>query len=257
MKPLRDAMRREAGRIWHQMAQAISLGLFLNEETITETILLNLATQFRGGKLAVRPFTKAEETKNGADWEFWFVQGHDCLGLRVQAKRLFRSGCYNSLHPGGKQTSDLISHAGNCLPVFALYNDAHSFASDLPTCGCSEYRGPSLLGSLLVPARVVQLIGQNDHRALAPKAIPWHCLICEHSSCASGSTLPKLIAANYNRLLDGADTSKYEVEPEDRILDLVNMASEGHSWPQWLETYFERRKLAGLALISVRDEILD
>lgn len=71
LNSLRYAMRREAGRVWHQKEKAEHLGLFMNEETITETLLLRLAVEFRAGGLVVRPFTKAEETKNGADWEFW------------------------------------------------------------------------------------------------------------------------------------------------------------------------------------------
>lgn len=262
MKLLRDAMRREAAWIWYEKAQAARLGLFLNEETITETILLNLARRFHGGKLLIRPFTKAAETKNGADWEFWVVQGHDSLGFRVQAKRLFPSGYYGSLHPSRSQTSNLIGRAGNCLPVFALYNDADCYMSLLPNCGCaerrSEYRGPSFWGCLLIPARAVQKLGSNDHRALAPRAIPWHCLLCDHSGSVSGATFPKRVAKNYHRLLDGGDSAETEdIAPDDRILALEKIASDGLSGPQWLANYFEERKLAGLALISVQGGGLD
>lgn len=103
MTPLRDAMRREAGWVWRAKARAASLGLFLNEETITETVLLRLATAAQGTGFLVRLFTKAEETKLGADWEFRFISKSKMVRLRVQAKRLFPSGHYESLKPGASR----------------------------------------------------------------------------------------------------------------------------------------------------------
>lgn len=86
---LRESLRCEAGTVWREKAQAQKLGLQLNEETITETVLFRLASKHQGGGLIVRAFNKPEETKNGADLEWWFVQGDKGIGLRVQAKRLF------------------------------------------------------------------------------------------------------------------------------------------------------------------------
>jgi hypothetical protein len=72
MKALRDAMRRGAGRIWHEKAHAEKLNLFLSEETITEMLLLRVLSAAKGSGFRVRVFNKIAERTSGADWEFWF-----------------------------------------------------------------------------------------------------------------------------------------------------------------------------------------
>lgn len=258
MKPLRDAMRREAGRVWREKARAGALGLFLNEETITESTLLNLATGFQGNGLFVRPFTKAQETRNGADWEFWFVQGGRAAGLRVQAKRLFPTGAYKSLQPSGPQITTLINNAGNCCPVYVFYNDAAAYPSASPKCSCGEYRARSYLGCTLAPAAAVARAANNSATALQAAAIPWHCLLCE--SGATKSSLPEIIAKKVNSCLDKSADRQYKVlttpswlKPYSEIGDqpgLGSVETDGYGEPEWLEAYLAERMLAGIALVG-------
>ena len=258
MKPLRDAMRREAGRVWREKARAGALGLFLNEETITESTLLNLATGFHGHGLFVRLFTKAEEKKNGADWEFWFVQGARAVGLRVQAKRLFPTGAYNSLTPSGPQTTTLIKNAGNCCAVYVFYNDAAAYPSSSPGCSCGEYRARSYLGCTLAPAAAVARAANHSAAALQAAAVPWHCLLCE--SGATKSSLPGIIAKNLNNRFAGSGDRPCEVlttpsrlQPYSEIGDQPSLGSvetDGYDEPEWLEAYLAERMLAGIALVG-------
>jgi hypothetical protein len=61
-------------------------------------------------KIAIHLATKHEEAKHGADWEWWFIYRGKGIGFRVQAKRLFASGKYESLFEkkkGAKQYDQL------------------------------------------------------------------------------------------------------------------------------------------------------
>jgi hypothetical protein len=79
------------------MQKASLLGMALGEETITETVLYEIALAHRGGNFAVTLATKPQEARHGADWEWWLVKGNIGVSFRVQAKRLFRDGKYQSL----------------------------------------------------------------------------------------------------------------------------------------------------------------
>lgn len=108
------SFRREAGRVWKQMEESSRLGLALSEETITETCLYNIARQHQSGNITVIPATRPQEAKHGADWEWWFTRRGRGVGYRVQAKRLFPSGRYESLFKKGKplgQLEKLVSAA--------------------------------------------------------------------------------------------------------------------------------------------------
>lgn len=92
-----QTMRTEAGRVWRQMDDARDLGMSMGEETITETALYQVARHHQSGAIEVSLATKPQEYKHGADWEWWFTAKGSSFGFRVQAKRLFPSGRYESV----------------------------------------------------------------------------------------------------------------------------------------------------------------
>ncbi|GBF59251.1 hypothetical protein PbB2_02943 [Candidatus Phycosocius bacilliformis] len=267
MSPLRDAFRKEAGRIWRDKAKAESLGLQLNEETITETILFHLAKQFQGGDLSVTPFTKPQEKANGADWEMWFMDGSKAVGLRVQAKRLFAKNGYASLTPNGPQTKTLISQSSDCYPVFVLYNDRATYKLKRPVCGCKSYRGLSYLGCTLASAYSVKHLKECNPTTLNPICIPWHCILCPVRSKPSPS-LPEVVAGSINaraigdgKLADPAEqrcnvistpnlfrAHLENVANTDRSVYSAVSAMDEHN--ARLERYLEERELTGALLIS-------
>lgn len=100
----------------------------MSEETTTETLLYEIARRHQSGNYIAIPATKIAESKHGGDWLWWFGDKASGIGFRVQAKRLFLTGRYDSLF---KKTGDphaqlkkLISRAkrDNYVPLYCFYN---------------------------------------------------------------------------------------------------------------------------------------
>ena len=75
--------------VWERRATAKNAEFPFSEETVTETILLDLATQ-NPAEIQIIPLNKHEEGKLGADWE-WLFFSRDYkrfCRLLVQAKVL-------------------------------------------------------------------------------------------------------------------------------------------------------------------------
>jgi hypothetical protein len=73
------------------MVQGVKLGIGPGEETLTDINLIRLHEGIRG--FHVQKFTKSDESKNGADWEWWIGSEEErWLQLRIQAKRVSHTG---------------------------------------------------------------------------------------------------------------------------------------------------------------------
>lgn len=169
----------------------------MSEETHTETALLNIALKHQSGSLVVKPATKSAEGHHGADWLWWFVRGNKGISCRVQAKRLFRSGRYESLLKSGKdkrgrqvdpyeQLHKLVTTAqrAKAIPLYCFYNfDLGAYFFRGPnSCVRHNYRVPSFWGcSLSLPNNVLR--ARSDHLAdLERFMMPWHRLVCGHGN---------------------------------------------------------------------------
>jgi len=107
---------KNAEWVWDKLRQARSVGFQINEESITDFVLLNFKACGKK-QVVTHNFTRQEESRNGADWEWWFVRPNgQCIGFRVQAKVInLQSNGYNQLHyknkSGVAQTTLLIRDA--------------------------------------------------------------------------------------------------------------------------------------------------
>ena len=265
MKSLRNALRKQAGWVWHTRGRAENLNMPFNEEPVTESILLHLAHQFHGSKLAVHAFSKPEESKNGADWEFWFGTHKRSVGLRVQAKRLYPNGNYKL---NVNQTQKLITHAGTKLhPVFVFYNDCVQYPRSLikpykPECVCNEYRGPSYLGCTMARASVLKNKTKITAAQIATHAFPWHCLLCGSGRTPLSHTIDKNLVdrrETEEKGQAGLKAEKRDEMPASRVGEMpeelktvyeeVRRKSRIQS-----EKYLTKYKLAGIAFISEERE---
>lgn len=125
LEPIYNAYKSTASYIWHLLERSNHLKISVQEETITEMSLLQLKEKLQD-KIYVDTYTKKQEKKNGADWEWLIVEADRAIEFRVQAKRLYiedRSITYKQLHYED-QTKNLIEKARveNKIPLYCFFN---------------------------------------------------------------------------------------------------------------------------------------
>ena len=238
--PLRDYLRQRAGWVWREQARAFSYGLSLQEETLTEMLLLRMAQDHAAHGLSVTMFSKPAEAINGADWE-WIVQTPGCMiGLRVQAKRLYYHGTgpdYGGLNPKSSQAEKLIAQAGHLIPVYVFYNHEHGTNSgQLTSGGESPYRGRSFWGCAIANANAVKTANSNSLKDLRKIMKPWHRMVTTTGACGMSAALGVSRGAARETLT----ASRLQVV--ERIRD-----------PSYMLPYLSEHELAGVAVIDFSD----
>jgi hypothetical protein len=170
-------------------------GVELHEETITQDLLLDISAALPA--LSVETFTKRQEARNGADWQWeWWFQGRQWFGLRVQAKRLKqvkrRQVGYDLGYRTGRehrrQVDLLIEDAGvaGAQAAYVLYNGPGLDISKF-TWGCGRLPpSPAFFGVSLLPAIIARdLVDRRtvDLASVGALSRPWSCLVsCDPSS---------------------------------------------------------------------------
>ena len=149
------------------------------EETITETNLLELRRR-HPDDIRLEMFSKPQEARNGADWEWHIVGRRRTIKMRVQAKRLQCNGVLRVKHvvksSGSQQRDLLIRHAQaeNMKPVYCIYSSEQQRAiwkQDASSYGLVPYETGCLLADAHnVPLATRRLCEVED------KCIPWHFL---------------------------------------------------------------------------------
>jgi hypothetical protein len=188
---------RLAFRTWEWVYSGPRVGLEMREETITEVNLLEL--QVRHPAVSIRKFSTSEESRNGADWEWW--TGSDAtgwLGMRIQAKKLsearYKELRYRSDLQMRIQCEVLVDEVradaqGRALfPYYCFYNGwdhTLGWPKDTPwKVGCSKPANCAtvpdvrVFGCALAPAADVLDVVRGNRRALRkevtlPLQHPW------------------------------------------------------------------------------------
>lgn len=218
--------------VWAKRGAAKTVGLPFNEETITETILLDLQTSYPG-LVKVVAFNKSQEAKTGADWLWSFVNvdSSRSVTMLVQAKRLEDT---EQVYPGinrkiGKrvppvrQIDRLLDTARqHGVPaLYAFYNHLSREDRVPKTCRSLQPGDTAHIdgfGVSLAEAHSVEAVLPDEtfdsHRF---HSIPLHCLLCSSGSGErpDGGT-PELVAAATTRLLDS--TAVEPRDPKDLVL---------------------------------------
>ena len=165
---------------WSLLRRGRKQGVQINEETITNLLILRLQ-ETTGPYLRVKSFTKKEESRTGADWEWWVGLPGNWVGFRLQAKVSdFRSDCfehlYYTLNGGVPQYERLLNDAIHAwprrVPLYCLYvHWQQSFG----------FRRSSRAGCSLLSPMVVRSLAHRRVRCLADLyqyTTPWHELVC-------------------------------------------------------------------------------
>lgn len=273
MSRLQRSFRISACRVWRDMADAARLGLFMNEETITESILLFLARGHKHHGLNIKVYTKQEERRVGADWAWCFMNGGRAVAMRVQAKRLYSGAHYDALKPTGGQINRLINQSGTHHPYYVFYNDGLQGARCLRASTsrhfrCGSFRGDDHWGCMIARAQDIKRVGSNAMADLLPVSMPWHCMLCPHLAGVGPShshwSLPDVVAANLTNALrlagDTGDVNPILPTDPPEWVELVQAWSDRSAGitadggfvaaDQAIEDYLEEHDLSGLALFS-------
>ena len=232
------AFRKQAAWVWESMDDAYSFPIGLNEETLTEMLLLKLARQFRGRGIEIKSFTKYEEgtsyrggAPTGADWE-WRFEGPSGLGktVRIQAKRLYmRDGNYGGLDGMGQQRKTLVSSCGAAIPLYVLYNGPSTSLLDggrMAAFPWLKRHGPKfcywpywdleLWGCAIAAEPFVPKI-KKPAPSDFPKMEPWHALVCNCDE-AGPTDFGMNVSKNLERIYGGSGlgaSSDLNFEPDD------------------------------------------
>ncbi len=193
-----------ADRVWREIDEADRAGLSYGEETITETILLEL-NRNHSVNVRIRAFSKqVEEPKNGSDWEWWIGRPGSWLGMRIQAKKVklpnelfHRLQTYETKSMPDTQINTLIKVAAQdkLNPAYCLYVHSRKVAPlwrngarcSAPSMSRNQY------GCLIADALAAKSTGSNKLADLAHVSFPWHCLACD---CAGSSDDGGTLAEN-------------------------------------------------------------
>ena len=246
---------------WNKLDKANHLGMAFNEETVTESLLLKLAERHAGRDLSIRAYTKPEEgtgTKatggkpTGADWSFWFSdQNGKGIEVRVQAKRLFKSGAYDSLDGTGQQIKDLYTNRGKAIPLYVFYNlplgDNKHWSRHIERC-CKRcdccwpwFFNISDWGCTYAAVTAIPAKNKPRPEQITPMK-PWHCLVCG-CPCA-GSTL---VGSLPERVVQSLKAVYDQIKPgstDARFKDLGEISWElTNKAPEWVGLLNEHRQV--------------
>jgi len=258
---LRAYMRQLAGGVWDRQEEAFSFGLSLQEETITETLPLEMAKTLGAHGLKVKMFTRPEEggrtskyaprkPGTGADWE-WFYEGPPCMAsFRVQAKRLYeapgKKGEYTGFDPKGHQIDDLIKGAHGMNAVYVLYNHAQVADHDLfDPSGPPDHFGRSCWGCAATTAAFMKSVPDAKLATVIPGMVPWHKFFG-----LAGTCLPKDAFKKANQAIYSEEEGQPFVPAKKRpewVSALIESADER------VDAYIRQQRLAGVAYFSLEE----
>lgn len=242
-----DAFNKTSIDTWHRIQEGRALCYPLGEETLTDLFLRDLL-RLHLPDITVEAFTKDEEGRNGADWEWWF-QGNTgkWLGLRVQAKVIAHDADqFKHLHyyknsedkpPIRKYQCDkLIANAGAdpawpCVPVYCLYS-YWTAAYSVPFGYCCWGPRPSVssFGCSIVPATDVVKLREpdsmgRDHRNLVTDtlehSLPLACLVCCPFGPGTESVAERMHALLYDMGAMQADIQYLRSSPPPYVQQLT------------------------------------
>ena len=202
--------------VWQKREAAKRSNLPFNEETITETILLDLKTSYPGS-VQVIAFNKNQEANTGADWFWAFVNcdGSLSFNMLVQAKRLEdKEKNYPKIkryigkrNPPVRQIDQLINTAQhhNVPAAYIFYNHVSDTSRVPKKCGSLSQSDPNqIVGFGISVADALSVRGflpDETFKSHKAHSIPLHCLLCSKGrGVRSNGGTPEMIARAYNNM---------------------------------------------------------
>lgn len=208
---------------WQRRGTAKKLDMYFSEETISETLLLELAIRNQT-EITILPFNKREEGLNGADWEWCFLDPVTRTNQRmlVQAKLLDdKDQVYSHIDrfigsSGIRQIDRLMENSRN-REIPALYvfynhlNDPGRLPQRSACRACVECWGCSVALAEAVAANLASSSSPMKSKSFEEIKLlsqPWLCLLCE---CEQQSgPLPQRVLQSLRKLRDLAQNAEVD-----------------------------------------------
>jgi hypothetical protein len=198
LTPEQQCLLDRAVYTWLRRGEAKAAGLPFGEETVTETILLDLKMAYPGDIIII-PFNKRQEGKIGADWEWCFVS-HDekmSLPMLVQAKVLNNTeSAYDHVsrtigNTGIRQIDRLIEVAKrrDIPAAYAFYNhlsDPSSLRQNCMSLSSGQSQSEAWGISVADAFDVRELLPDQSFAAIMNVSYPLHCLLCSQGRPSMG-----------------------------------------------------------------------
>jgi hypothetical protein len=173
--------------IWDRRGTAKAAGFPFSEETVTETILLDLASAL-SHMVHIIPFTKPQEGKTGADWEWclYDLPNDRYLRFLMQAKVLDDKDKHYAhidryIGNSSKRQIDRLAETAmeRGIPAIYVFYNHLSDETRVPIdrCAC----GPCLRcwGASIAPLDAVRdALPDKSFDSLRDVSMPWLCLLC-------------------------------------------------------------------------------
>jgi hypothetical protein len=206
---------------WRRRGVAKARGLAFSEESLTETVLMDIAESYPG-QLRIVSFNKHQEGRNGADWAWAFrnAAGTQNLAMLVQAKALdFTDRTYPEIKrkvgrgtPPVRQIDRLLDTANSWgwPAVYVFYNHL-SKTSRIPnncqTLPKMRTSMPEAWGISIATAEAVsRVLDDQSFDTHRRHSMPLHCLLCSGGSGWSGREgSPALALSSLRRLAGQSD----------------------------------------------------
>lgn len=191
---------------WYSLDKGSRVEFTIGEETITDNNLFVIQS-LHPDKVRIIKFSKAKESKIGADWEWWL--GNPCKGwikMRIQAKKIdSKYLVYKKIgHPKGinTQIQNLLSKSQSegFFPAYCLYSTR--LPARLPAWGCAILSANSMQRVLMKQSKKSNEV---EFSKIQSFAFPWEKLVCELDKTVPfpkriQMELMKISPSNYNAL---------------------------------------------------------
>ena len=202
--------------------------LSFQEETITETILLDLLRR-APPYLKIKAYAKQTlEPKTGADWNFLFTSNTKKLrrlSVRIQAKRQEANGKYEikicQLETLRNNGSNPKNKHNKVVPIYVFYGGQSAYQHALKRRrGCSSNPKGYLVSrdtwgcSMASVPHVETLNTHGGQKTFTfrpdelTKHLPWHRLFCPVGKGNSDLPLPQIIKGNLKYLYEQGEASR-------------------------------------------------
>lgn len=194
---LSDCLTDAAHWIWDRRRAAKAAGFPFSEETVTETVLLDLASAL-SHLVKIVPFNKHQEGKIGADWEWCFYDSPNQRFLRfmVQAKVLNDADevyAHIDRYIGSSNVRQIdrlaeTASARGVPAIYVFYNHL-SDTSRVPVDACSCFKCLQCWGATFAPLEAVAaLLPDKTFTNLRSVSLPWLCLTCSAFGGSGGGS---------------------------------------------------------------------